>query len=345
MSAPSSRRPAWAMNMHHYNAMLNASMRAGKPGEDFGTDNFTYDPAKVAKWQAPDHITAENLPKELYEASKDWTLAGAAIDTALERIWDLGDEAAQRVWPSYTHEHLLPSRTASQQGSSVGGASDLELVQSNSSTASLTCASTPASSFSQHSPPPKVDTAVTSTTALLKKYGPHPNQLPDSITSKPGMESPPFTPVTRSGSECGSGARSPAMLPKGHRDSIITPDFIKLLAELSLVTPSQCSFTSTSAPSIKVDTLAWNNCIKAYTAELDDLRDTALPRLRGFEQSIQKILFELRANPPKHITWKAAEATVVFAEWWKGAKDMGRERGAMVDVLEVPRLEDVVGGA
>lgn len=344
VSAYSSRRPAWAKSATRYNAVISsASTRAGKPGGDYGMDNFTYDPEKVSKWQMPENISAEKLPEDLYEASKDWILAGAAIDTALERIQALGEEAAQRAFPTYTHEHLLASRRLSEQGSFIGAISELSLVQSNTSTV----ASTPATSFSlsdAQSSPPKLNTAISTSN---KKYGPHPNQLPESITSKPGMESPPFTPITRSGSESSSGARSPAILTNGHKDRAATPDFKTLSAQLSpLMSPSSASFTSVSdIAEAKVDTAAWSNYLNAYKAELSDLQKTALPRLRGHEYTVQKTLFELRANPPKDLTWEAAETVFAFAEWWKEAKDKGKERERVITSLTLPRLEDVVAAA
>lgn len=161
------------------------------------------------------------------------------------------------------------------------------------------------------------------------------------------MESPPFTPVTRSGSESGSGARSPAILPNGHRDDAAnsTPDFKKLSTQLSpLMSPSLCSFGSDASPA-NVDTVAWTNYISAYEAELDDVKKIALPRLRGAKSGVQKVVFELRAHPPENLSWAIAEAAFAFAEWWKSAKAIGREREEVIALLVVPRVEDVTGGA
>lgn len=347
-SAVSSREPASTKKGLRYNAVMNqATAQAGKPSVDYGLDNFSYDPEKVSSWRLPDSIVETNLPKDLYEASKDWVLAGAAVDTALERIRDLTDEAADRAFPSHTREHLMASRPALGQCSSVGGASDLSLVQGNTSTV----ASTPASSFSQSDTwsqphPPKLNTALA--THSTRKHTPHPNQLPDSITSKPGMESPPFTPTTRSGSESGSGARSPAILPHGHIQSVTTPNASELSAHLSpLLSPSSGSFTSFSTPitSSKPDMLAWRNYINGFTAELDDLRQVALPRLRGFEYNITKMLFELRAHPPDDLSRATAKAVFAFATWWRQAKNLRTVREDAAALLELPKIEDAVGGA
>lgn len=340
ISAPSGRRPVWGRNHLRYAAVINqTSTRASKPGDDFGADNFTYDPEKVGKWQLPDHINAEDLPKELYEAAKGWVLAGAAIDSALERIQDLREEATQRAFPQYSHEHLLiPDNDATLSSStSIADTNDPpSLTQSFTATST----STAATSFSTASPP-KLDTTIT-TKANTKKYT-HPSQLPDSITSKLGMESPPFTPISRPGSNGGSGARSPALQHKDHATTTGAPDFVKLAAQLSpLMSHSQASFTSSAA---KPDTFAWGNYTAAYGVELHDLKINASPRLKGAGTVVFKVLFELRANPPEDLSWQSAEAAVAFAEWWKGAAAMAREVEEVVRAQEVLGWEDVVAGA
>lgn len=347
ISAPAGRRPVWARNPTRYIAVINsASNRAGKPGEDFGVDNFAYDPEKVGKWQVPEHIAVEALPEELYEASKEWVLAGAAIDTVFERIQELNEEATQRAFPQYSHEHLLAGKKETEQ-TSTAPTIDTSDLPSLTQSITTTSTSTAATSFSGASPP-RLDTTIT--TANAKKYS-HQSQLPDSITSKPGMESPPFTPISRPGSNSCSGARSPAQHHSAN--TATTPDFIKLAAQLSpLMSPSQASFTS-SAPGvmIKPDTFAWESYTAAYGADLHDLKANALPRLKGAGELVYKTLFELRANPPQDLSWACAEAVVAFAAWWKddaGAMMAGVEEVVTAQVVAaqvVPGLEDVVGGA
>lgn len=335
------RRQAGSKNtLHHQSIRNNASTRAGKPGEDFGPDNFTYDPETLSRWQLPNHLAVENLPKALYEASKDMTLAGAAIDTALERIQGLFGEAASHAFPAFTHDHLF--KRVSEQCPSRESASQPPSLQWSV----LTPASTPAMSSRSCDPPSSPTKPDTSIEDMVKNVR-HPNQLPDAITSKPGMESPPFTPITRSGPDSGSGACSPAMLLHDQVNTVTIPDFVQLSAQLSpLISPSSYSFPSTfDAPDTQPDILAWSTYLSACQAELNSLRASDLPRLRGHAYTVQKLLFEMRAQPPKDLTWSFAETIVSFAAWWNEAQNLSQDREQAAASLQLPKLEDVVAGA
>ena len=337
MNGPVSRRPPWAKDMMNYKAMIEqrSPLGASKPGVDHGPYHTLLDEEKIAAWQVSKKIPTDSLPSDLQKTVNNWTLAGAALDAGLERMQDLMEQADQRAFPTYSHEHLLASHLQLDQDSTNEGASQM------STTASFD--SGYETETTAKSSPPKLDTTVKSTTNGKANRQPHPNQLPDSITSKPGMESPPFTPISRSGSDadCASGARSPANPITNGKAPAMTPDFIKLSAQLSpLRSPSQYSFTSDVA---KVDHLSWGNYMNACAAELHDLQKALLPRLRGCGFEIDRLLCDLKEHPPKGVTMDTAQAVYDFAMWWakEGKVKVAKVEGT-VQALALPKVEDVM---
>ncbi|KAM0716364.1 hypothetical protein Q7P37_007809 [Cladosporium fusiforme] len=117
--APLHRRASWGKNPQSYDAYMRndlAKIRSPTSSQDYGLGNFSYDNKYLSDWAMPEAIKHEHLPKQIFDKADDWSAAGAALDTALERIDHLRVEAIYRGWPDKKHAHLARPHWPSPTG-------------------------------------------------------------------------------------------------------------------------------------------------------------------------------------------------------------------------------------
>ena len=300
-----------------YRTYVDRNAITRRTGVDYGRDNFAYDPVKVADWEMPDGL-AGRLPVVLVRAVEEWIHAGAAIETAMERLQRLDEDAIHRAYPRLTHDHLVSSR---------------RLVQHTPLDAGPEVA--PLSPPMTSSPAPECDGASDDKRkAMLIRAM---QQLPADITGAVGMESPPFTPVCSSTVSSGSrspamsGSRSPAMSAMGAHDSC--PDMSDLTAQLTL--SSAAGVAARYSPP-HPDELAWTSFQNEYNAELVELRQHAVQRLKGAGRLVNMELLELESDHT------AAAALAEFQAWWSSMQDRVRQVQQTVEQQQAPRLDVVI---
>ena len=294
------------------------------PGADSGLENFSYDETHIKEWQIPKELE-ERLPIELKDATKEWTLAGAAVCTSLDRIHKLDNESLHRPYPEKTIAHL--SRRESSHSSAAFG-----------STTPPT--SSPASPFPM---------SITAGLLRFEKL----EQFPQRQIA--GMESPPFTPVET------EACPSPE-LQYEHRCPI--PDMpdahilTRQLSPLSIAadsvagagngksdmnngsfntsTFSSAVSTTSSTPSLAAfDETAWETFLKTYSAELFDIRQQAGPRFKGAGYTVDKARVELGMEKEHQ------DVLADFNEWWTSMKPKVVKYDAKIREIEMPNIDTV----
>lgn len=307
------RGSSWETHMRNEVALT----RSGSRSPDFGPENFSYDPVHLAEWAMPEPELNDELPPLLQAAIRDWSLAGAALCTALDRIDNLHDEAVERGWPR-DKPYARLSRQASGGAASGTGAPTSSLAASPIESPMMLPTSVIADRFGfgrtyAATPPSTADSS----------HGPIQGFMPGHPTPV-GMESPPCSPIDS------AGACSPAQVPTDTSKATL-PDLSKLQLSPPL---TRCSSGGLPAPSF--DENAWETYINRFRAELNDVRCHALSRWKGFARSIDKYRHEFSFE---HVEYR--EPIGHLEEWWSTVEPRMRGYEARVKALEVPDLEEV----
>jgi hypothetical protein len=276
--------------------------RDRSPG-DYGVDNYSYDEAHVEKWTIP-AATLTRLPLELQKPAAEWQFAGAALCTALERIKNLDDESIHRGYPEpehSTHPHLSRRVSNAQSPAAVEGAGvDTPPLSSPVSPE-------PGSSFSKLP------------LSLLPLDTSSFNGFPQHQVM--GMESPPFTP-TDSQTPVGMPLAAGAM-----------PDVHALTRQLSPISIRGRGDSTTSSQYSTFDESAWEVYLNTFKVEMIDIRDYAMPRLKGLSGTIEKLSIEYSRDDQ----YKAAIED--FNAWWAENKGQAVEWEKRASELELPTLD------
>lgn len=281
-SQPHHRRPAWARTEISYGVYIHNERRQSRSVPDYGMDNLSYDAGYLWKWQLPNGL-AEHLPPQIREAAENWVYAGAAVDTALERVRKMENEAPDRANPVVTHTHLI--RRMSEMSAVVG--------------AEASPISSPVS------PTPLKPTSFDKMLLM------HPfTQRPTNII---GMESPPYTPV-RSGSQASSTPSNGRVIDV-MGTALPDPNEITAQLELCPLKSARESLTSLLPVTPVRNMNAWAHYVNTYNNELEDLRKNALMRLKGYARIIDVHMMEIVWEQDLSPETKAAVAE--FETWWK----------------------------
>lgn len=279
------RRPSWAQKESTYQTYIKKQAAGNRATADYGMDNFSYDDTHIPKWQASQQILRHLLP-ELRDAVETFTLAGAAVCTALERVEKLDEEAVDRMNPAISHGHLVNLRISDQTQARVG--------------AETPPTSSPTSSMPSMDAPVK----VSNQTPLIQFFP----QLPVNMA---GLESPPFTPVDSK--VANTPVSEPLVGPNG-----TAPDLDSVTAQLSPFS-SRNSLTTLSSPGFKVSNeIAWKHFVGEFNEALRDLRENALPGLKGAVHEIERICTEIGWDRTLRMEQKVALDN--FGQWWKTMK-------------------------
>ncbi|KAI5357059.1 hypothetical protein Slin15195_G053010 [Septoria linicola] len=319
---PAHRRPSWAKQQISYDIYMRPDLAAGRfPGADSNHEKYSYDDLHLKQWPIPEDILSQ-LPPEVKRAAQEWKYTGAAVCTALERISKLDDESLHRGYPEKTLTHL--SRRPSVQSQTLMGPQ------------------TPPMS----SPPSPGPMAIAASGMRLEKL----NQF--SQYQLVGMESPPFTPVN-------TGA-CPTPDAQTNMTASTAPDLQALsqqLSPLSIATSradsgvgssvaqsdgfsssfgSTFSSISSNQSSATFDEAAWETFLKAYDAELFDIRTHSGPRLKGAGYTIDKARVEWGSDKNHDKT-----ALAKFNEWWSNMKVEMAKYDDKIRELEAPNIDTV----
>lgn len=349
---PLYRRPSWAKTQVSYEAAMKSEhgrTRSPNTSNDFGVENFSYDDKYLAPFVMPKDLAShDRLPDQLKLFVTNWGCAGAAIDTAIERITKLRAEAVTRGWPDKSQTNHLSRTHWRYTGNSpaISGAESPPLSSPMSPAPALPPALVPLAS------------APSLTAPELKR--PTSAAMPPMPANPPmGMESPPFTPVNS------QAPTTPANPADGVRATL--PDLSKINTQLTpsatagAISPSSASTANSSpllgavAPSTGTSTPippksspgpstttanafdenAWETYIRQYRAELTDLQKSALYRFTGHAHNVNTLLREFHGMP------EFAEGVKHFQPWWDGIKELTKKYEEKVKATEMPDLEKV----
>jgi len=217
---------------------------------DYGPDNFSYDNAHLVQWLMPDDILLlipKLIPADLGEKVKDWSKAGAALCTALDRIDVTYKQAMFYAYPN-------PARKS--------------IVRRISGPSAVVSAETPPiSGFA--------------TPADVHSDGPYGRSLliqtfPQALLNKPeiGMESPPPSVLD-------SGVASPMTLPEDYKG--VLPDLAKINREfVGLPSPE----TLTPVTGAGYDQNSWETFNGAYDKLLKDCQES-FKRFDGYAKVVE----------------------------------------------------------
>lgn len=322
MKVPVHRRPSWAKNERSYEAHMRAerpnSPRPPVHSPDFGPDSFSYDPQYLHQWLAPPTIMYKEAPfPQLMKLELDnWSHAGAALCTALERVDKLAGQAMHRGWPA-SRALLRFSRQGSVGSPAVAGASDHAVSPSRTDSPFAL----PPSAASRSTSPPPTSIATPPSTADT------------AVNSKAGMpqanpiffiDSPVLSPA---------GANTPAHGVQDGKN--VGPDLSNFPADIS-PHPSSCvSGSGTQTPSAKFDENAWEVYLGNFHAELSDIRAHALSRWKGSTRTIDRLHSEYGRMT------EFTESMHTFENWWNLVRTEMGEYEERVKALRVPELEQV----
>ncbi|OQN98021.1 hypothetical protein B0A48_16327 [Cryoendolithus antarcticus] len=172
------------------NIWLKQRVPAKSTSDNFAGDTFSYDDKHLAPFLMPKELNDPKLlPSKILLAANDWAQAGAALETALERIGKLRAEAVTRGWPDKASTAHLTRVHWSYRGSKDESTASHIPIE----------AETPPTVFDAQPPhigpvspgpqlaPPVLPVPTTTTQKPTVLVAPMPNM-------GVGMESPPFTP-------------------------------------------------------------------------------------------------------------------------------------------------------
>ncbi|GAB7360202.1 hypothetical protein MBLNU230_g7963t1 [Neophaeotheca triangularis] len=282
INQPKHRRPSYAQTETAYRCIMRnnaASANRSPPGTDFGSDNFSYYPEHLVKF-AIDKNLVLRLPNDIKEPIEDWQCAGAALDSAIERLYKTFDDQAYRGYPEKKHGHLARTPSNVRSSSAVGSDS--------------------------------TGSEAVSPTELPESFMPIPKpawrgeQLPPTN----GMDTPPFTPVD-------SGASPTPVIP-ANGTKATPPDLQRINKQLSSSPPPEYisrrkdSLTPLGSPGF--DENAWERYLNSYRVELEDVKITCYGRFNGAGKRIHQLQTELAQDPAY------TDVMMEFAVVWNSMK-------------------------
>ncbi len=295
---PTGRRPSWGKNSSNHKTRFSC---AGVPiranAIDYGLDNFSFDPAYLAEFKIPKHLT-NPLPKALRDAASNFVCAGAAVQTAFHRIEKLDANAVlPGTAPSSRSESM--SRTMSDPPSAIGSGTG-----------------TPTTS-----PPLSFDGSIQAPVSKYNKF-PVVNPYTQLHTSMLGMESPPFTPVD-------------SRAPGTPTNSIAIPagtglDISRLHAQLATVPEDPLTSSSLGTPNYSGT--EYVSHARTHNAEIHDIQFNCLPRFTGYDRQIRKLLALCEAKGIASGEQKIA--LVNLLEWWWEQRHVVSEYKRKVGALQ-----------
>ncbi|KAK6433822.1 hypothetical protein LTR95_010001 [Oleoguttula sp. CCFEE 5521] len=211
--------------------------------DNFGGDTFSYDETYLAPFRMPKDLNdAKLLPSKILLAANDWAQAGAALETALERIGKLRAEAVSRGWPDKASTAHLTRVHWAYQGSkeeSTGSHIPIEAETSPAVSGAQSPQIGPVSPGPQLAPP-VLPVPIATTQKPVVLVAPMPNM-------GVGMESPPFTP------QLSVAPGTPANPVDASK--ITTPDLVKVNSQLIMpATAGPMSPPSSALPSAPFNT-------------------------------------------------------------------------------------------
>lgn len=308
---PLHRRASWGKNQQSYDTYMRNDMaknRSPTSSQDYGIGNFSYDDKHLSEWQMPDAVSGQHLPTQLRERADDWSLSGAALDTALERIEHLKGEAMYRGWPDKKHTHLQVRHWPSPTGP---GAQSPTVGSPISPVSTL---------------PDSLEKSDFTLPMAHKPFG-------SAMLARPpmGMESPPFTPINAPTTPLNPVEGGPATLP----------DLAKLNTQLSPGGLASPPTTGTDTPSTMgptpmtaiFDEHAWETYTNQVKAEHSDIRLNALSRFKGTARDIDNLSREY-----SHLS-EYAQNMKLFKLWWDGQRAKVKLYEDKVKSLELPNQE------
>jgi hypothetical protein len=251
-----------------YGAQMQSDLvntRSPTSCQDYGIGNFSYDDKYLSDWVMPEAIGYQYLPAMIRERTDDWSISGAALDTALERIHVLKTDGMYRGWPNEKRGRSKvqdwPSPTAPSAQISAADSSML----SQDSLGRSDCA------FPYSNKP---------------FYFATPNE------ADIGMETPPLTPPEGSTSPSKSTGGTSKMLPNLAKvDTQLGSD--RSCGTFASFIDSKTPTARVSTPmSAKFDEQAWETFYNQCEAEHADVRYNALSRFKGAASDIDNLISE-----------------------------------------------------
>jgi len=249
------RQPFWGGDDQKWQANINATRRSNHLSDGNtvdNLDNFSYDESHVKQWQMPDGL-AERLPDTLLANVRDWQKGGAALCTALDRIYRTHKSAVTHAYPEKSDSQF--SRRASDQA--IAGA------DTPRTTASM--APSPMSSGLKplvlaESAPPKL-----------------------SINTAMGMETPPFSPAFSPVDSAGCGT------PYSYTSSGASlPDLCRIDSQLLPLDTDQANVPVPPG----FDAMRWDYYLGKFDNELKDLK-TRANAFNGYRHHVKVLCIEL----------------------------------------------------
>ncbi|KAK6437511.1 hypothetical protein LTR95_006296 [Oleoguttula sp. CCFEE 5521] len=216
---------------------------ARSTSDNFAGDTFSYDAKHLAPFLMPKELNDPKLlPSKILLAANDWAQAGAALETALERISKLRTEAVTRGWPDKASTaHLTRVHWAYQGSKDESTASHIPIEAETPPTVSG--AQSPQIGPVSPGPqlaPPMLPVPTTTTQKPVVLVAPMPNM-------GVGMESPPFTP------QLSVAPGTPANPVDAGK--ITTPDLVKVNSQLVMpANAGPMSPPSSALPSVPSNT-------------------------------------------------------------------------------------------
>lgn len=310
---PPHRRPSWAKDEKTYETYMRndsvASRRSSTNTPDYYPENFAYDPGHLSRWSIPEAVVRENppFPEELRTELHDWSLAGAAVCTSLERIRRLRKDSIKRGWPSSNAFASLSHSAGAGTPASVSAQSSVSSpIDSPTMTRSTSATSSPQMIPYSTSPGSSFQSTMSSVSGIMPPR------------SSQRMESPPVSPM---------GSLSQSYLAQQKASFI---EFAKLEPELGVALferlPEDCSF---------FDQVSWETYVNQFENELYDLRRNAMARWKGYAKRVDVIAFEANLEE------QYKPAIEAFRNWWEPMKGKLRDYDELVQVLDGPDLEDM----
>jgi hypothetical protein len=280
-----------------------ANTRSPMSCQDYGIGNFSYDDKYLSDWVMPEAIGYQHLPALIRERTDDWSISGAALDTALERIDMLKTDGMYRGWPNEER-----SRSKVQDWPSP-------------------------TAFSAQVP--AADSSILSQDYLgisdfAFPYSNKPFYFTTPNGADIGMETPPLTPSGGSTSPSKSTEGTSKMLPNpAEVDTQLGSD--RSCGTFASLIDSKTPTAQVSTPkSATFDEQAWETFYHQCEAEHADIRYNALSRLKGTASDIDNLLSECCSSG------ECTDPVDIFSLWWHDQRAKVGLYEDKVNSLEMP---------